>query len=326
MMIKKPILTLILSVIIFSFSFIKQANATCEVNNGVLDTGNGFANPVNDVGDGGISDQCNYVPDVYQIDFYRMSLCTSNPDSSGSEPDFSSCVDMISETGDTTTALISGTNETELSVPDFTIPPGSYGYMVARLSAKLGIKHTFEASTKVNSSDSDTNLNGVGTYCWTVNNVLTGVSNEYTDTPFGTTQNAGAEGISNMQCSDNESDMNNAEFSYEVVNVNAESGCTGFGPDGDRMSGGEVENGIVTGRMMQNATTSATACTNTDSILWTITLTNQIIVTSSTRFVMNFKTTDAVSIDFDNSGDGADNPYMIKVGANPIEAYLTVTN
>ena len=306
-------------------SYVKQANATCEVTDGVLNTSMGYNEPVVDVGDEGQSNQCQYVPDVYQVDFYRMSLCTSNPDISGKQPNYSTCVDMLSETGSTTTALISGTNETDLTVPAFTVTPNTYGYMVARISSKLGIKHTFQASSQVNTYDVSSTLNGAATYCWTVNNVLTGVSNEIITTPFGETVNAGASQISNMKCSSTESDTINAEFSYEIVNVNAETGCTAFGSDGDRMSGGEVENGTVTTRMMQNATVSATSCENTDSILWTIKLTDPITVTANSNFLMNFKTTDSVSIDFSGAGDGSENPLNIKVGANPIEAYLTVS-
>ena len=109
-----------------------------------LNTSNGVGTPVNDVGDAGIGDACNYVPDTYQVEFYRMSLCTSNPDVAGeAQPDLSSCVDMLAETGATTQVNIVGTTETSLDVPDFTIPAGTYPYMVARLSARLGIKTCF---------------------------------------------------------------------------------------------------------------------------------------------------------------------------------------
>ena len=76
--------------------------------------------------------------------------------------------------------------------------------------------------------------------------------------------------------------------------------------------------------MMQSATTSATSCANTNSILWTIDLTIPLVVTETSNFLMNFRTTDAVSIDFD--GDAVGDPLIIKVGADPIQAYLTVTD
>jgi len=251
-----------------------------------------------------------------------MSLCTSNPDVAGeAQPDLSSCVDMLAETGETTQVNIVGTTETALDVPDFTIPAGTYPYMVARLSARLGIRHAFEATTPV--AWANGSVQDPGTYCWTVNNVLTGIDNTSgQSTPFGTTVDAGSADQSNMQCSNTSTDVSNAEFSYEVVYVNDENGCTGFdASDGDRADAGNVGNGEGISRMMQSATTSATSCGNTNSILWTIDLTTPLIVTETTNFVLNFRTTDAVSIDF--NGGASVNPLIVKVGADPIQAYLT---
>ena len=321
-MIIKQTLVLFIS-LLFSLLFISKANATCEMTGDALNTSNGVGTPVNDVGDAGIGDACNYVPDTYQVEFYRMSLCTSNPDVAGeAQPDLSSCVDMLAETGATTQVNIVGTTETSLDVPDFTIPAGTYPYMVARLSARLGIKHAFEATTPV--AWANGSVQDPGTYCWTVNNVLTGIDNANDQsTPFGTTVDAGSTGQSNMQCSNTSSDVNNAAFSYEVVYVNDDSGCGGFdSSDGDRADAGNVGNGAAISRMTQSATTSATSCENTNSILWTIALTTPLVVKETSNFVMNFRTTDAVSIDF--NGSASVNPLIVKVGADPIQAYLTV--
>ena len=322
-MIIKQTLALFISLLL-SLLFISKANATCEMTGGALNTSNGVGTPVNDVGDVGIGDACNYVPDTYQVEFYRMSLCTENPDVAGeAQPDLSSCVDMIAETGETTQVNIVGTNETVLDVPDFTIPPGTYSYMVARLSSKLGIKHAFEATTAVEYGDSDGNIQGPGRYCWTVNNVLTGISNENVMTPIGITVDAGSEDKSNMQCSNTETDMSQAEFSYELVYVNNDNGCNSFDEfDGDRADVGNVGNGEAVSRFMQSATLSATQCNNATSILWTIDLTTPLVVTDTSNFVLNFRTTDAVSIDF--NGGAIANPRIVKVGADPIQAYLTL--
>jgi len=320
-MIIKQTLVLFISLLISLF-FITKVNATCEMTGEALNTSNGVGTPVND-SDIGVGDACNYVPDTYQVEFYRMSLCTSNPDVAGeAQPDLSSCVDMLAETGETTQVNIVGTTETSLDVPDFTIPAGTYPYMVARLSARLGIRHAFEATTPV--AWANGSVQDPGTYCWTVNNVLTGIDNASSQsTPFGTTVDAGSADQSNMQCSNTSTDVNNAEFSYEVVYVNDDSGCGGFdASDGDRADAGNVGNGEGISRMMQSATTSATSCANTNSILWTIDLTTPLVVTETSNFVMNFRTTDAVSIDF--NGGASDNPLIVKVGADPIQAYLTV--
>ena len=322
-MIKRHNVILFLSLILLSLVFLTQVNATCRMTGDALDTSNGVTTPVFD--EGAARDACNTVPDTYQIEFYRMSLCTSNPDVAGAaQPDLSTCVDIIAESGSATLVNIQGTDETALpDIPDFTIPEGSYPYMVARLSAKLGIRHAFEATTAVAYGDSDGDLQAPGSYCWSVNNVLTSISNENNEsTPFGTVFDAGTVGKSNMECSNTESYMSNAEFTYEVVNTMNDTGCSAFdASDGDRESAGAVGNGDAIGRIMQSATASATGCANANSILWTIDLTTPLAVTDTSNFVMNFRTTDAVSIDFDNGA--STNPKIIKLGNDPIQAYLT---
>ena len=74
MMINRQNLVLFISLLLSLF-FITKANATCEMTGDALNTSNGVTTPVNDVGDAGIGDACNYVPDTYHVEFYRMSLC-----------------------------------------------------------------------------------------------------------------------------------------------------------------------------------------------------------------------------------------------------------
>jgi len=126
-----------------------------------------------------------------------------------------------------------------------------------------------------------------------------------------------------MQCSNTEADMSQAEFSYKLVYVNNDNGCNSFDEfDGDRADVGNVGNGEAVSRFMQSATLSATQCNNATSILWTIDLTTPLVVTDTSNFVLNFRTTDAVSIDF--NGGAIANPRIVKVGADPIQAYLTL--
>ena len=313
-----------LLVMLFVALFAIQANAVCNKVGGKLDTSNGATTPVNDVGESPpIGNQCNDTPDQYSITFHRMSLCTANP-LTGTNPDFTYCEDMLSE-GNDKTVLISKNAETNFSAPDFDITPGdNYGYMVARLSARLGIKHSFTATTAVDFYSSGGGDGTAGIYCWTVNETLTGVSNEVIATPFGNTVSNGASNRSNMNCSNNTSDLSMAEFSYEVVNVNDESGCTEFNAaTGDKITGFDVGNGTATSMMMKNATTIAAACTEVTSILWVIALDEPYVITENSNFLMNFRTTESVSIDFDSGG--VTEPTILKVGANPIQAFLTIT-
>ena len=313
-----------LLVMLFLALFAIQANAVCEKVGGKLDTSNGATTPVNDVGeDPAIGNQCNDTPDQYSITFHRMSLCTADP-LTGADPDFTSCEDMLSE-GNDKTVLISKNAETNFSAPDFDITPGDdYGYMVARLSAKLGIKHSFTATTAVDFYAPGGGGGTAGIYCWTVNDTLTGVSNEVIATRFGDTVSNGATNRSNMNCSNNASDLAKAEFSYEVVNVNADTGCDAFeAVTGDKRSGFDVGNGTASSMMMKNATTIAAKCAEVNSIFWVIALDEPYVITDNSNFLMNFRTTESVSIDFE--GGGVSEPTILKVGANPIQAFLTVT-
>ena len=313
-----------LLVMLFVALFAIQANAVCNKVGGKLDTSNGATTPVNDVGESPpIGNQCNDTPDQYSITFHRMSLCTADP-LTGTNPDFTYCEDMLSE-GNDKTVLVSKNAETNFSAPDFDITPGNnYGYMVARLSARLGIKHSFTATTAVDFYSSGGGDGTAGIYCWTVNETLTGVSNEVIATPFGNTVSNGASNRSNMNCSNNTSDLAMAEFSYEVVNVNTSTGCSDFvGATGDKVSGFDVGNGTAKSMMMKNATTKAAACTEVTSIFWVIALDEPYVITENSNFLMNFRTTESVSIDFE--GSGVTEPTILKVGANPIQAFLTVT-
>ena len=141
---------------------------------------------------------------------------------------------------------------------------------------------------------------------------------------FGDTVSNGASDRSNMNCSNNTSGLSMAEFSYEVVNVNHASGCPSFdAATGDKITGFDVGNGTATSMMMKNATTIAAACTEGTSIFWLIALDEPYVITENSNFLMNFRTTESVSIDFDSIG--VTEPTILKVGANPIQAFLTVT-
>ena len=315
------LLKLFLFLLIYSNSY-----ATCTYNGTVLNTSNGAGTPVNDSSEG-VGEQCDDMPNFYSLDFYRMSLCSANVNPVGGAADFSSCTDMLNV--DTPiNAVINRTAETSLNAPDFTLQSGTYGYMVAIISSKMGIKHSFEVNTAVDTYDSGSALNGAGTYCWTKNNFLSTITNEAgVVTPHGTTVNGGISDISNFECSNTASDVSNAEFTYEAISVldgDGSSCAGGLGANGDRVSMGLLGTGLTTGRLLQDdGETNATDCTNSAKILWVIELTNPVTITPTSQITMFFKTTDSVSIDFDSSA--IVNPILLKAGANPPQAYISAS-
>jgi|TARA_B110000285_G_C15014807_1_gene558451 hypothetical protein len=336
-MVRKDLVKLIALIFLLSFFMVGQVKAACGYTGTKLTIdASDDDNPVLD--DGTASDSCGATPDEYSISFHGMGLCTSNPDVAGAEPDYSSCSYMIAPTETLYNTVITGIGEETVFTPTppaFEFPVGTYSYMVGIVSAKLGIKHTFEGTAQVktfsDTSTSDTAAYAApGLFCWTVDNqtapgspidgpVLTGITNENNIlTPFGRQYDTSNNNQSNLRCADT---AGTAAFSYEVVNAMDDNNCASYAADGDRSSMGAVNNGIAVGRLLQNNTTSATNCTNADRILWTIALTTPLTVTPTSTFVMNMKATNSVSIDF--AGAHSSTAVISKVGADPIEVYLS---
>ena len=92
--------------------------------------------------------------------------------------------------------------------------------------------------------------------------------------------------------------------------------------NGDYSDFGTVGNGTAEVSLLKSTDVFATACTDAAKILWTTTLTSPYVVTADSTFQLNMRTTDSVSVDFSN--DENDNN-IIKMGADPIQLYLTVT-
>ena len=92
---------------------------------------------------------------------------------------------------------------------------------------------------------------------------------------------------------------------------------------GDYASFGAVGNGTAEVSLLKSTDVFATACTDAAKILWTTTLTTPYVVTTESTWQLNMRTTDSVSVDFSS---GADNNDIIKMGADPVQLYLTVTN
>ena len=86
---------------------------------------------------------------------------------------------------------------------------------------------------------------------------------------------------------------------------------------------GLMGNGQATVNLLQSNDTYATTCQNGAKILWTTLLTTPYVVTDDSTFALNIKTVEGVSIDFDS---GESSATVLKVGANPPQLNLVVTN
>ena len=205
-----------------------------------------------------------------------------------------------------------------MAIPEFSIDPGTYPFMMVVISNKLGIKHSFTASNSLTGVSSSS-----GASCWTSVAGPSAYTNESHSSVHGTTVSDGSQLIKCGAAS-----ASTPIFSYEVINILSEDNCldgsnnSNFGSNGDYSSFGTVGNGTAEVSLLNSSDGFATACTNSAKILWTTTLTTPYEVSADSTFQLNMKTTDSVSIDFDN--DSGNNNIM-KMGADPVQLYLTVT-
>jgi len=314
-------LTILISLFLISVVFSTGANATCKEDAaGKIITVDGSAQyQVIDVGAQGerAYDSCTQTPDAYKLTFYKLGLCTADT----SFNDLSSCQFVINSAAGIEHTII-GTADTPFPIPEFVIDPGTYPYMVVLISAKLAVKHSFQATNAVGGvSGSD------GVYCWTSNAGYTGFTSENGVTVTGH-GNSTTGGTQMLECG---SAAGTAVFTHEVINkLNGDTCSATWVANGDRWPVVNADNEVVTvgnGTAVINLLTStdgfATSCANVYKILWTTNLTTPQVVTENSSFGLSVRTTDAISIDFDG---GTDNKDIIKAGADPVQLFLTVTD
>ena len=304
-------LILIAVLFIVSIIFSSAVDASCRYNSGLLDvqSGNQEYQVYDDAIAGGrYVDACNDTPDEYEITFYKLGLCTATTAAN----DLSSCQYIVNNTSGVEHVIKAGTSGT-MAIPEFSIDNGTYTHMVVLVSNKLGIKHSFTATNSLTGASSS-----AGTTCWTSVAGPSAYTNEQFTSPHGATAADGAQLISCGAAADSA-----PIFSYEVINKLTGEQCSdSWAANGDYASMGAIVNGTAEVSLLKTDNSFATACTDAARILWTTTLTTPYVVTENSTFQLNMKTTDSVSVDFSN--DENDNNIM-KMGADPIQLYLTVT-
>ena len=302
---------ILIGLFLISITFSTEVDASCRYNSGLLDVQSGDQEyQVYDdaIAGGRYVDACNDTPDEYEITFYKLGLCTATTAAN----DLSSCQYIVNNTSGVEHVIRAGTSGT-MAIPEFSIDNGTYTHMVVLVSNKLGIKHSFTATNSLTGASSS-----AGTTCWTSVAGPSAYTNEQFTSPHGATTADGAQLISCGAAADSA-----PIFSYEVINKLTGEQCSdSWAANGDYASMGAIVNGTAEVSLLKTDNSFATACTDAARILWTTTLTTPYVVTENSTFQLNMKTTDSVSVDFSN--DENDNNIM-KMGADPIQLYLTVT-
>ena len=317
-------LTILLGLFLVSAFFTTGANAECATTGTkiTIDTTDGGEPVDNQEGDG-LGDSCEQTPDSYKMTFYKIGLCTADT----SLNDLSSCQYIVNDAAGVTHD-VAYPSVGEMAIPKFAIDIGTYPYLVVVMTNKLGIKHSFEGTSNI------VGRSGTGTFCWTDLATPGTYNNSPAMAYAGHSVTSVAQGVSSIQCG---TSAGTAIFNYEIINIfnrahnnqcytegaSATSGTSNFEPNGDRVPMGLRGNGQATVSLLQSNDTYATTCQNGAKILWTTQLTTPYVVTNNSTFALNIKTVEGVSIDFDG---GESSATVLKVGANPPQLNLVVTN
>lgn len=293
-----------------------EAEASCDKSSpGVIDFTAGAGAGRTPVGESGTaSDQCSDIPDEYLVTFNKIGICKEDPLSGAAlfgTPNFTTC-EFIYD-GPDNDVIIRHPNFSSLSVPAFSIPAGTYNFLAAVISNKLGMKNT------VTFDDNVSGTTGTGTTCWTSGGTSSSF-NEAVTTPHGTTL---AGNVSQITCGTAAAAA--PVFNFEVIPFfNGDDCASDFNGNADFDNGGFSENvfdgsGVITARVTTGNLGFATDCASASKMVWIVAAETPYVVSPSSTFTLEFKLTDSVSVDFDSGSD-----QIMKMGNDPIQAILTV--
>ena len=258
-------------------------------------------------------DQCSEIPDAYRINIYKFGTCTADPFAAN---DFSTCSYFIdSETPVVHT--IQGVGVPAALATTGVIAPGTYGYGFMILNNSLEVKHTQTFDTAMFSNPAGGGIVS-GTTCWSI---------AYTTTYGGfdpALRDNGSVTSTGIKCG---AAVDAAPaFTKEIF----DSMGGGFGEEAftptDASSYTQPSGDIMRAKLLQDDNASiATGFDDAKRIFARVTFATDKVVTASSKFEIRFKLTDAVSIDSSYDG-GADQQYIVKMGADPFQVDVVVTD
>ena len=330
-------LTILLGLFLVSAFFTTGANALCTVNADgeiitpasatelkVSDDTTTYDEEGNVDYQAGAADKvCMITPDTYKLVFYKVGVCTADPDLN----DLSSCEMFFEDAAGISVDIKAGVSST-FDIPEFTITPGTYPFLYVQLSNKLGMKWQGSMSNNVTGSS------GTGKYCWTNNagfHSMAAQSNPGADptvtveTAYGTSL---AYNAVTVDCGTLAEANAGVIFNYEVMTRFTERACSeNLIANGDKMDmtdkeGVGASRGQPTISLLTSADVFATTCTNSAKIAWTTTLDTAYTITENSSFEMSIAATAANEIQF----DGGSNLEIFKVGSGAPKISLNVTD
>jgi hypothetical protein len=289
------------------------------------------------------TEQCQEEPDEYQIKFYEFYLCKLDPYNGTSNPDFSSCSSIFSNSAGKV-LVIKPDEDVNLLEGTIELAAGTYPYAAVIVSNHLNIKHV--QGYALSSDGSAPNLFGFGNdgseegqkYCYSIAGVSTYSGNEdlynagavktaYT-AAHGVTvlQTAPSATLARLKCTDSLNTANsNAAFQTEIIDHLGDdsSGFKSLYPY--ESSGYDSATNVVGVHMAANMlqddnATIATDLNNAKRINAFFRYDAAVVINESTvGLKLLFNTKGSVSIDFnqDTTGTTDGRKWAVKMGADP---------
>ena len=309
-------LTILLGLFLVSAFFTTGANAACVVNAAgaidmIEDADNGKIHDTvttfDDDGEvdyqaGGTSrkNDCTVTPDAYKLKFYKVGLCTADPDLN----DLTSCQMFFESAAGIEVDVQKGVSNA-FDIPEFTIEPGTYPWLYVQISAKLGMRWQAEFSSDV------TGKSGTGVHCWS-EDALTSMTRQAENsdatvaTAFGTSLAYNADSV---ECGDQAAANAGMAFATEALTRFSEGFCdSALAANGDRTvmqdkEGTGGSRGTPTISLLTAADAFATTCLESFKIAWTTDLDTAYTVTEESDFDINIQATSANEIVFSGLSD-----------------------
>jgi hypothetical protein len=308
------LITLMLPIVFYSSSalavFDGNLNRACEKTSGsTIKVYTGQANPFRQAANiNNQGDQCSEIPDAYRINIYKFGTCTADPFVAN---DFSTCEYFINSDNTPVVHTIVGVGSPQPLATTGSIAPGTYPYGFMILDNSLEVKHT---QTYDNAMYSNPNGGGEtsGTTCWSINYTTTFGSEILAYSSKGTIADTGIEcGAANAAA---------PAFTKEIFDTMGDGSFVSTGPGEFTLPSGNT----MRAKLLKSDNKSiATSGVDAARIFARINFANDKVVTESSSFEIKFKITDAVSLD--SGWDGATN-FMVKMGADPFQVEVVVTN
>ena len=310
-------LTILLGLFLVSAFFTTGANAACVVNAA------GAIDMIEDADNGKIHDtvttfdddgeveyqaggnarknDCTVTPDAYKLKFYKVGVCTADPDLN----DLTSCQMFFESAAGIEVDVQKGVSNA-FDIPEFTIDPGTYPWLYVQISANLGMRWQAEFSSAVTGKSGSS-----GVHCWSEDALVPFArSAENSDatvaTAFGTSL---AYNANSVNCGTQAEANAGMAFANEALTRFSEGFCdSALAANGDRTvmqdkEGTGGSRGTPTISLLTSADAFATTCLESFKIAWTTDLDTAYTVTEESDFDINIQATSANELYFSGSSD-----------------------